>query len=105
MNLAMNLTSVEISFKNIGLHIPDFCRKECYYHVLNVEYDNSQKEAKICLVDIITDKKSVRQVILRGAFILLQLGNEFRVFNMKGEKIGVVSIYECDNIFNTNSGC
>lgn len=90
----MNPTGAKITFKKIGIHVPDLPRKACYFPVVNIEYDNEKKKCQIRLVDLITDKKSIKNLLIGKTFIALQVSDEFRVFNMEGQKVGSVSADE-----------
>ncbi len=98
----MELTDIKITFKKFGLNVPNSHRKVCYFPVINLEYDNCTKKTSICLRDMITDKSSIHRIVLGETYISLQIDNEFRVFNKKGEKIGSVKIDEYGDLFKSN---
>ena len=90
----MNSTSAKITFKKIGITVPGLPRKVSYFPVVNIEYDNEKKKCQICLMDLIADKKSIKHLLMGKTFIVIQVSDEFRVFNMEGKKVGSVSADE-----------
>lgn len=98
----MELTDVKITFKKFGLHVSNSHRKACYFPVVTLEYDNCTKKIPICLMDMITDTKSIQRIVLGETYISLQIDNEFRIFNKKGKKMGSVKIDEYGDLFKIN---
>lgn len=102
----MGLQSLEIKFSKIGVNQLScnqgkIQKSVTYIPVATVLFEGKSKK-KIYLSSIVSDKKSIKQVIAGDTFICLQINDEYKVHNLDGDFKGSVSAEEYGNLLQVN---
>lgn len=62
----------------------------------------NQKKKRIYLSSILSDKKSIKEVIAGDTFICLKIDGDYKVYNLDGELQGNLSSEEYGNLLQVN---
>lgn len=103
----MGIQSIEIKFSKIGVNQLDseqgkIQKSITYIPVAAVLFEGESKKKKIYLSSVVSDKKSIKQVIAGDTFICLQVNAEYKVHNLDGDLQGSVSAEEYGNLLQVN---
>ena len=103
----MGIQSIEIKFSKIGVNQLDseqgkIQKSITYIPVAAVLFEGESKKKKIYLSSVVSDKKSIKQVIAGDTFICLQVNAEYNVHNLDGDLQGSVSAEEYGNLLQVN---
>lgn len=104
----MGIQSIEIKFSKIGVNQlvseqGKIQKSITYIPVAAVLFEGeSKKKKKIYLSSVVSDKKSIKQVIAGDTFICLQVNAEYKVHNLDGDLQGSVSAEEYGNLLQVN---
>lgn len=98
----MSITSIEIKFSKVGINRIDQPRKVNYIPVAVLQFDNLPKKKRIYLDGLLSDKKSVKQVLAGETFIALKIDDDFIVYDLEGSRQGQVSAKEYGELIQVN---
>lgn len=103
----MGIQSLEIKFSKIGVNQlscnqDKIKRNVTYMPVAVVLFEDESKKKRIYLSSIVSDKKSITQVIAGETFICLQIDAEYKVHNLNGDLLGSISSEEYGNLLQVN---
>lgn len=103
----MGIQSLEIKFSKIGVNQvngkQDKIEKiSTYIPVAVVQFDGESKKKRVYLSSIVSDKKSIKEVIAGDTFICLKIDGDYKVYNLDGELQGNISSEEYGNLLQVN---
>lgn len=98
----MSITSIEIKFSKVGINRIDQPHKVNYIPVAVLQFDNLPKKKRIYLDGLLSDKKSVKQVLAGETFIALKIDDDFIVYDLEGSRQGQVSAKEYGELIQVN---
>jgi len=103
----MGIQSLEIKFSKIGINQvngkQDKIEKiSTYIPVAVVQFDGESKKKRVYLSSIVSDKKSIKEVIAGETFICLKIDGDYKVYNLDGELQGNISSEEYGNLLQVN---
>lgn len=103
----MGIQSLEIKFSKIGINQvngkQDKIEKiSTYIPVAVVQFDGESKKKRVYLSSIVSDKKSIKEVIAGDSFICLKIDGDYKVYNLDGELQGNISSEEYGNLLQVN---
>lgn len=103
----MGIQSLEIKFSKIGINQvngkQDKIEKiSTYIPVAVVQFDGESKKKRVYLSSIVSDKKSIKEVIAGDTFICLKIDGDYKVYNLDGELQGNISSEEYGNLLQVN---
>lgn len=103
----MGIQSLEIKFSKIGVNQvngkQDKIEKiSTYIPVAVVQFDGESKKKRVYLSSIVSDKKSIKEVIAGDTFICLKIDGDYKVYNQDGELQGNISSEEYGNLLQVN---
>ncbi|MCQ2306986.1 MAG: hypothetical protein MJ000_05425 [Bacteroidales bacterium] len=103
----MGILSLEIKFSKIGVNQlssnQDKIQKSVtYIPVAVVQFEGESKKKRIYLSSIVSDKKSIKQVIAGDTFICLQIDDEYEVHNLDGVLQGSIPSEKYGNLLQVN---
>lgn len=103
----MGIQSIEIKFSKIGVNQvngkQDKIEKiSTYIPVAVVQFDGESKKKRVYLSSIVSDKKSIKEVIAGDTFICLKIDGDYKVYNLDGELQGNISSEEYGNPLQVN---
>lgn len=103
----MGILSLEIKFSKIGVNQlssnQDKIQKSVtYIPVAVVQFEGESKKKRIYLSSIVSDKKSIKQVVVGDTFICLQIDDEYKVYNLDGVLQGSIPSEKYGSLLQVN---